>query len=94
MIAVFAPDLMDGSRLAVLGGRSVRPPFDLPDEITTLVVDLDRLPDGTELPAGVRLVGFGSHVDAEQHRARLGEQGRFVARSVMFRDPVAVVEAS
>ncbi len=91
MIAVFAPDLMDGSRLQVLGGVSVRPPFVLPAEATTLLVDLDRLSPDTELPSDVMVVGFGAHVDADRHRERLGPGGRFLARSALFRDPLAAM---
>ena len=91
MIAVFAPDLMDGSRLRVLDAEAVRPPFALPDGVTTLLVDLDRLPADAELPTGVDVVGFGSHVEADRHRARLGPGRRFLARSTLFRDPVAAM---
>lgn len=92
MIAVFAPDLMDGSRLSALAGRRTSPPFTLDDDITTLVVDLDRLPAEVELPGGVEIVGFGSHVHADAHLARLAPSGgRFVPRSRFFRDPAAAV---
>lgn len=94
MIVMFVPDLMDASRLSVLGAAAVRPPFDLPDEARMLLVDLDRLPDGVELPTGVDVVGFGSHVDADRHRARLGPDRRFLARSALFRDPLAALDGA
>ncbi len=94
MIALFAPDLMDRSRLDALGAVVVRPPFSLDPEVSVLVVDVDRLPPDAVLPDGVDIVGFGAHVDAEAHGARLGARGRFVARSVMFRDPLAAVGAA
>lgn len=86
-IVAHVPNLFDRSRFQ---GRAVF--VDTPEEArghdpTLLIVDLDRCDDlaGFALD-GVRLIGFGPHVDSDLHR-RAAEHGyrEILARSVFFR---------
>lgn len=70
-IAAYVPDLMDRSKVAAAGGADVtfvRAPSELADAGAELVVvDLARPGVLDALPglAGVRSIGFASHVDKE-----------------------------
>ncbi|HUS61709.1 MAG TPA: hypothetical protein VMY34_05900 [Acidimicrobiales bacterium] len=87
-MAAFIPDLMDRSRL---GGRAitfVSAPGDLAGtEADLYLVDLSR-PGALEAIAALaerRVVGFGSHVDAEVLRAaRAAGCDTVLARSAFF----------
>lgn len=67
-VAAYVPDLMDRSKLSGAGVTFVSTPADLVAmEVDVVVVDLSRPGVLDVLPrlAGRRVIGFGSHVDAE-----------------------------
>lgn len=92
MIVVYAPDLMDQSRIrAVLSGaRFVRSPALLLGEVDAelVIVDLDRPGVGDVLAAlvegGRTVVGFGAHVDGERLTAASELGVDAMARSRFF----------
>jgi hypothetical protein len=92
-VVAFVPDLMDRSRLsaAVADVRFVRAAGDLVDaDASVVVVDLGRPGVVDVLPrlAGVRVVGFGSHVDrATLDAAKASGCDVVLARSAFFADP-------
>lgn len=98
-VVAFVPDLMDRSRVAaaVPGVRFVADPGALGAEAADLaLVDLGR-PGALEAAAGlaaagVRVVGFAAHVDADL-LARAGEAGcaEALPRSVFFRRLASIV---
>jgi hypothetical protein len=96
-VLAYAPDLMDRSKITAAAGREVvfvPSPPDLPggarvSGVGVVVVDLSR-PGVLEVLAevastGVRLIGFGSHVDRELLDAA-GRAGctEVMARSAFF----------
>ena len=94
-VVAYVPDLMDRSKVSAAAGstvRFVRQPADLAEAATTadvVVVDLgrdgviDALADVAAL--GVRVIGFGSHVDREVlDAARAAGCSQVLARSAFF----------
>ena len=94
-VVAYVPDLMDRSKVSAAAGsavRFVRQPADLVEAATTadvVVVDLgrdgviDALADVAAL--GVRVIGFGSHVDREVlDAARAAGCSQVLARSAFF----------
>ncbi len=94
LLLVFAPDLMDRSKIAAVapGGVTVRRPEELPERAApgaTVVVDLSRPGVLDALPAvaaaGARVIGFASHVDrGVLDAARAAGCGEVLARSAFF----------
>lgn len=86
-IVAHVPNLFDRSRFQ---GRAVfvdSPEEALAAEPSLVIVDLDRCDDlaGFALD-GVRVIGFGPHVDSDLHRrAAAHGYGEILARSVFFR---------
>ncbi len=86
-IAAYVPNLFDRGRF---GGRVAF--VESPDDVvarspTVLIVDLDRCPDPAAfiLP-GIRLIGFGPHVDSDaQAAATAAGYHEVMPRSVFFR---------
>ena len=87
-IAAYVPDLMDRSRFGGIEGvEFVAAPADLAGvEADVVVVDLSRPGVLDSLPAGVRTIGFGSHVDRELlAAARAAGCEEVMPRSEFFR---------
>lgn len=94
-VAAYVPNLFDRGRF---GGR-VTFVESAADVVacapTMLIVDLDRCPDAADFVVpGVRLVGFGPHVDSAA-RAAAVDAGyhEVLARSVFFRRIDAILDA-
>lgn len=87
----FVPDLMDRSRLAGLDVTFVARAEELHAAVDgdVVIVDLSRpgvLDALVGVTAGVRTIGFGSHVDRELlDAARAAGCGEVMARSEFFR---------
>ncbi len=94
MIVVFAPDLMDRSKIQAAGGDRVRFVGTVTvlaaaladDETAACLVDLSR-PGVVDAVAGagVPVTGFVSHVDEERAAAARAVGVDTLARSVFFR---------
>lgn len=87
MIVAYVPDLMDRSKLP--GARFVARPEDLVGtDATIVIVDLSRPGVLDVLPGvvatGVRVIGFGSHVDAATLDAARVAGAEAMPRSVFF----------
>ena len=94
-VAVYAPDLMDRSRIAAAAERSgtqlvvVSTPHEL-GEVTgadLAVADLGRpgVVDTARVLSGMATIGFASHVDRDLLRqARQAGWGQVLARSAFF----------
>ena len=95
-VAAYVPNLFDRGRF---GGRVtfVESPADVAAcDPALLIVDLDRCPDAAAyVVPGVKLVGFGPHVDSEA-RAAATEAGyhEVLPRSVFFRRIDAILDAA
>ena len=96
-VVAYVPDLMDRSKVMAAAGEVsfVTSPSRLPDAaarpgVGIVVVDLSRPGVMAVLPqvaaTGIRLIGFGSHVDREllDEAGRAG-CGEVMARSAFFR---------
>ena len=89
MIIAYAPDLMDRSKIASVGGVTfVRDPGELGDQpADVVVVDLARLGNLDVLASIVssRIVGFANHVDRGlMDAARAAGCTEVLARSAFF----------
>lgn len=87
-VAAFIPGLMDQSRFGQNSVTFVSTPAEVTESgAVLLLVDLDRCDDPAAFRiTGVRVVGFGSHVDADRLAAAeaLGYD-EVLPRSVFFR---------
>ena len=92
-VAVFAPDLMDRSKIAaaVPGARFVAAPA----PAGVVVLDLSRPGAAAAIAglvaAGSRVVAFGSHVDRELLAGAAADGAEVYARSEFFADVAGIV---
>ena len=91
-VVVYAPDLMDRSRIsaAIPDARFVPRPGDLseatPDDVVAVDVSRPGVLDVVASVAAHRIIGFGSHVDRDLlDAARAAGCTEVLARSAFFR---------
>jgi hypothetical protein len=91
VIVALVPDLADRSRIeAAVGGVTFVRSLAEVGEPDVLIVDLSRL-DGLPSTGAKRVIGFGSHVDAETLDRARAAGIEAMPRSRFFRDIAAVL---